>query len=689
MAKKNNSSNKILNLISEVIKKENFKPFLGWFILILNSIIFIIFLSNGGSLNFKIRSFLYQYIGWSSIILFFSIFTTSYFLIKKENWFKITKISTSLLLIFFIFNFYLHFVFREGGKLGYLILSFSNIIGEFGLIFLSFIFLLFSLWLILENRLFDIIKNLFIKSELSVKLLEEKIIKPEVKIIKPQEIKTVKKEIKIEEKEKIRPKKSRLKGPWKLPPLDILVQAKEEVVAPDIKQTSEIIKKTLNNFGINVEIVEVEIGPGVTRFSLKPGEGVKLSKILSLQNDIALALGIPNLYIETPIPGKAVLGVEIPNIKPAIVRLGNILREKEFLENENLLIFPLGRKINGEAMFVDLAKMPHLLIAGTTGSGKSVFIHDILISFLMKNTPETLNLVLIDPKRVELTLYSGIPHLLVDPIYEPKKILPLFNFLIEEMEERYKILQESKSRDIDSYNKKQSQKKDKLMPRIVVVIDEMADLMISYSSGLESMIIKLSQMARATGIHLILATQRPSVDIVTGLIKANIPNRVCFKVASFIDSRTVLDVGGAEKLVGSGDGLFISTFSHRPIRIQAPFVTEKEIKNIAEFWEEQGEKIHFEKEEINLEEVEKKMFEIEDLEDEEGLLQKAIEIVIQAGKASTSLLQRRLKIGYARAARLLDLMEEKGIVGPQEGSKPRKVLVDKDYLFKSESENLE
>jgi S-DNA-T family DNA segregation ATPase FtsK/SpoIIIE len=538
---------------------------------------------------------------------------------------------------------------------------------------------LFSLWLIFEEKFFEFLRKIF---EVSKEKIEE--LEKTTKVITVEEpIKQVRKEItpqnKIKEKIKIKTRKVFPKSIWKLPPLEILSQGKEEVLAPDIKTTSQIIEKTLENFGIKIEVVDVEVGPAITRFSIKPGEGIKLSKILSYQSDLALALGTPNLIIETPIPGKAVLGIQVPNKKSAIVRLGNLLREKEFLEG-GLLYFPVGRKINGEVLFADLAKMPHLLIAGTTGSGKSIFIHNLLISLLMKNTPETLNLILIDPKRVELINYSDLPHLIMDPVVETKKTLGVFNWLIEEMEERYKLLQETKSRDIDSYNQKQINRKEKIMPRIVLAIDELADLMVTYGSNIEAMIIRLTQMARATGIHLILATQRPSVDIVTGLIKANIPNRICFKVASYVDSRTVLDTGGAEKLIGSGDGLFISTTLHRPIRIKAPFLTEGEIHKVIDFWKDQAEELPFERQTIPLEEIESKIITLDEEAEDEELFKSAVKIVLEAGRASTSLLQRRLKIGYARAARLLDLMEEKGIVGPQEGSKPRKVLISPEDL---------
>jgi len=345
--------------------------------------------------------------------------------------------------------------------------------------------------------------------------------------------------------------------------------------------------------------------------------------------------------------------------------------------------------ITGEPFYADLASMPHILIAGTTGAGKSVFIHSMLVSLLFKNTPETLNLILIDPKRVELIRYEELPHLLMEPILDTKKVVAVMNWLIKEMERRYLILQENRVRDIDAFNKKQIPRGKKILPRIIFVIDEMADLMIKQGHLIESMIVRLTQMARATGIHLVLATQRPSVDVVTGLIKANIPNRVCFKVASQVDSRTVLDYTGAEKLIGAGDMLFISTIFPGMRRLQAPYVSEKEIEKVIDFWTKQAEeKEDFEKEEIEIEEYEKSEFSLEeDIED--NLIKEACKIIIETGKASTSLLQRKLKIGYARAARILDILEEKGIVGPQEGTKPRKVLIEKLEDFEENGERVE
>jgi len=696
---KNNKKQKIKINWSEKIKdfllSENFKPFLGWFLIFLSFFLLISIFSPYGKITSKINSFLVSFLGWSEYFLAFYFLGLAYLFFKNLSWFEILKKAFGFLFLFFFTNFYFHYFFREGGILGNLLFSLSAALGSLGAFVFYFLLSIFGCWLILENKFIEIFVNLFyrVKQETEkIKLIKKETIETPIKGVK-QEIKSEKeiketKELKIE-----KPKLSFIKiiqrGIWELPPVEILKQAKEEVIAPDIKKTSEIILKTLESFEIKAEIVNVEIGPAVTRFSLKPGEGVKLSKIISLQNDIALALGVPNLVLETPVPGRAVIGIEVPNIKPAIVRIGNLINTSEFLNSEELLLFPVGRKINGEAYFANLAKMPHLLIAGTTGSGKSIFIHNLLTAFLMKNTPETLNLLLIDPKRVELINYQSLPHLLLEPVTDLKKALVVFNWLVEEMENRYQLLEASGSRDIDSYNRKQIQKKEKIMPRIVLIIDEMADLMVTYGSSIETMIIRLAQMARATGIHLILATQRPSVDIVTGLIKANIPNRICFKVASQVDSRTVLDVSGAEKLIGSGDALFISTELHFPIRIKAPFVSEEEIHRLVKFWSQQLEKISPEElQKISFEEIEKKFLPVFDEEAEDSeLFKQAVYIVVNAGKASTSLLQRKLKIGYARAARLLDLMEEKGIIGPQEGSKPRRVLVTPEEIeefFKEE-----
>ncbi len=684
---KKNSKNNLENFWIQIKNNENLKPYFGWFSLILATLFFVSIISKTGIITSIIQKNIFFIFGWNSYLLFLIFIYLGIILILKISWKDFFKKIIGVIIFFLFFDFYFHFFFREGGILGDFLFYFKNYLGTSGSIFISFIFFFFALWLILDDKFINFLKFIFENSKEKIEEIDKKLNK-EAYLENP--IKPIKKTITTTtvntDNQKTKIKKVIPKSIWKLPPLNLLNQGKEEVLAPDLKITSQIIEKTLANFDIKVEVVDVEVGPAITRFNIKPGEGVKLSKILSYQSDLALALGTPNLIIETPIPGKSVLGIQVPNKKPATVKLGNLVQDKEFI-NGGLFVFPVGRKINGEILFADLAKMPHLLIAGTTGSGKSIFIHDILVSLLLKNTPESLNLILIDPKRVELIHYFDLPHLIMEPVVDVKKTLGVFNWLIEEMEERYKLLQEVKTRDIDSYNEKQIAKKEKIMPRIILVIDELADLMVTYGSNIEAMIIRLTQMARATGIHLILATQRPSVDIITGLIKANIPNRICFKVASYVDSRTVLDVSGAEKLIGSGDGLFISTQLQRPIRIKAPFVQDNEIHKIVNFWAEQAEEISFEKQLIPLEEIEQKVITLNEDTEDEVLFKTAVKIVIEAGKASTSLLQRRLKIGYARAARLLDLMEEKGIIGPQEGSKPRKVLITLEQFQNIEEKN--
>jgi len=461
---------------------------------------------------------------------------------------------------------------------------------------------------------------------------------------------------------------------YQLPPLSIFSTDSKKPLAGDIRANANIIKRTLESFGIEVEMGEVNIGPTVTQYTLKPAEGVKLSSITALQNNLALALAAHPLRIEAPIPGKSLVGIEVPNRSIALVRLGSIFRETNFQKTPPL-VFVLGRDVKGEPVLADLEKMPHLLIAGSTGSGKSVCIHSILSSFLVKNSPQTLRLILIDPKRVELGRYNPIPHLLAPVIVENKKVLPALKWAIREMERRYDLLSRYNTRDINSFNQKAVKNGEEILPYIVIIIDELADLMINYGRDLETLIIRIAQMARATGIHLILSTQRPSVEVITGLIKANITTRIAFQVASQVDSRTILDIAGAEKLLGHGDMLFLSSDSFKPQRIQGAFVSEEEINNLIEFISQnrKEEMINFEETEdggqgiINFEEFN------EGVEDE--LYDEAYKLVVKIQKASASLLQRKLRIGYARAARLLDLLEEKGVIGPADGAKPREVYV--------------
>ena len=460
---------------------------------------------------------------------------------------------------------------------------------------------------------------------------------------------------------------------YKFPPLKLLKTSSEKPMVGDLRANANIIRRTLESFGIPVEMGEITIGPKVTRYTLKPAEGVKLSRIEALNQDLSLALAAHPIRIEAPIPGKSLVGIEVPNKVASIVRLGSLLNYHEFSKSSNLTI-PLGRDVAGEPIFTSIAKMPHLLIAGSTGSGKSVAIHALIVSLLYKNSPATLRFIMIDPKKVELSTYDGIPHLLSPVITDGKRAITALKFAIQEMERRYELLLDAGKRDIVGYNK---DREDDVLPYIVIVIDELADLMSTFGREVESAIVRLAQMARATGIHLIVSTQRPSVEVITGLIKANITSRIAMQVASQIDSRTILDLAGAEKLLGEGDMLFISSDYSKPKRIQGNFIDEEEVSRVVKFInvENKGAADDTLGDEMG-ESLDKPNLYRMDGEGDDDLYDEALDVVIRAKKASASLLQRRLRVGYARAARLLDIMESKGVIGPADGSKPRDILID-------------
>ncbi len=480
--------------------------------------------------------------------------------------------------------------------------------------------------------------------------------------------------------------KARKANAYVPPPLSLLEEDKGKPNTGDVKANSNIIRRTLANFGIEVEMDEITVGPSVTRYALKPAEGVKLSRIVGLQNDLALALAAHPLRIEAPIPGKSLVGIEIPNKVKSTVGLATLLADEKFQAGTKPLLVALGRNISGKSMFGNLAKMPHVLIAGTTGSGKSVTIHSIITSLFYRNGPEDLRFIMVDPKRVELTLYNKVPHLLTPVITDAKKTILALKWAAKEMDRRYDILETEACRDIESYHSNifdKSKKSAKTgedserMPYIVIVIDELADIMSSYPRELESAIVRLAQMSRAVGIHLILSTQRPEVNVITGLIKANIPARVALKVASQIDSRTILDAGGAEKLLGAGDMLY-SSGDAQPERLQSAFISEGEVKKVVKYLADRYQDDM--SSELNLTGTithDKSIFEStigDENEADDDLYEEARQIVIETGKASTSYLQRKLGVGYARAARLIDMLEEHGVVGPGNGAKPRDVL---------------
>jgi len=458
---------------------------------------------------------------------------------------------------------------------------------------------------------------------------------------------------------------------WKLPSFDLLDNNKTEVDSGNIEVNVAVIKKTLADFGIDVEMGEVNVGPTVTQYTLRPATGIKLSQIAALQNDLALALSASSLRMELPIPGKPLVGIEVPNKATAIVRLREVMQTKEFVDHKSKLALALGRDVAGHPMVADLTKMPHMLIAGATGTGKSVSINSLFISLLYRNTPQDVKFIVIDPKKVEMSLYNGIPHLLTPVVTEHEKAVNALKWAVAEMDRRYKLLSEVGKRNILEYNESAGLP----LPYIVILVDELADLMAIAKQDVESSIVRLAQMARAVGIHLVLATQRPSVEVITGLIKANITTRVAFAVASQIDSRTILDSSGAEKLLGNGDMLYISAEFNKPKRVQGAYIGEKEVKRVVDFFKQQVGAVIYNEEIL---EKPKRSLGIpgmggEDGSDNDPLFNEAKDEVMRAGKASASLLQRRLRVGYARAARLLDILEEKGIIGPGEGAKPREV----------------
>ncbi len=465
-----------------------------------------------------------------------------------------------------------------------------------------------------------------------------------------------------------------------LPPIDLLQNKRDKPTSGDIEANAEIISDTFHQFDIDVEMSEVRVGPSVTQYTLKPAKGVKLSRITGLSNDLALALAAHPIRIEAPIPGKPLVGIEVPNHKAAMVTIREILESVEFHNRKHNMMIALGKDVGGRAWFADLPRMPHLLIAGSTGSGKTVCMNTIILSLLYQNTAEDLRMIMVDPKRVELTLYNGIPHLLTPVITNAAKTVNALKWTIGEMDRRFEILAQAGNRDISTYNISHPSHK---LPYIVFIIDELADLMATAAGDVEAGIIRLAQMARAVGIHLIVATQRPSVDVITGLMKANIPARIAFSVASMMDSRTILDTPGAEKLLGRGDMLFQTAELSKPVRLQGAFVSEEELKKIADHLKGDEEPVY----DNTITEKNAAGSGGGDSMgggDQDALFDEAKSAILEAGKASASFLQRRLKVGYARAARLLDELEAAGIIGPGEGAKPRDILINEVEIEENE-----
>lgn len=472
---------------------------------------------------------------------------------------------------------------------------------------------------------------------------------------------------------------------WNYPPLTLLRNIEEKPQAGNIQKRMELIQKTLRDFGIEVAMTDVRIGPTVSQYTLRPADGVKLNAITARQDDLALALAAESLRVEAPIPGKSLVGVELPNEKKAMVGLRDILKSDAFIKVHSKLGFALGRDSAGEPVVADLTRMPHVLIAGATGSGKSVCINTLILSLLMNNSPDELKMILVDPKRVELNMYNGMAHLLTPVIHEPKDTVKALSWCVREMERRYKLLSSTGKKNIEFYNAAPELAEGRL-PYIVVVIDELADLMMASAREVEAKIVRLAQMARAVGIHLVVATQRPSVDVITGLIKANIPTRIAFAVTSQVDSRTIIDQTGAEKLLGYGDMLYLSTDLGKPRRIQGVYCNEDEINSVVGFIRQQDPSDHYDPTVLE-DPVESRFVAAGGLsDDEESLLREAYELVRKHRRASTSMLQTYMKLGYNKAKRIITAMEERGMIGPERGGKQREVYDIEGYGGGEEAE---
>ena len=470
-------------------------------------------------------------------------------------------------------------------------------------------------------------------------------------------------------------------------PLELLNINAGQAVGGDIQAGAAKIKRTLENFGIAVDMAETKVGPTVTQYTFKPAEGVKVSRIITLNNDLSLALAAHPIRIEAPIPGQSLVGVEVPNKAKAIVGLREILEDSVFKNRKHNLMIALGKDVSGTVWIYDITRMPHLLVAGATNSGKSVCLNTIIISLLYQNNPDDLRFIMVDPKRVELPAYNGIPHLLTPVITEVSKTINALKWCLNEMDRRYDLLNKAGKKNIQTYN---SDKPEEKLPYIIFIIDELADFMMTSGKEMEAAIIRLAQMSRAVGIHLILATQRPSVDVITGLIKANVPARIAFSVTSLVDSKTILDMSGAEKLLGQGDMLLTTAELSKPKRIQGAYVSDQEINDVINYIKEKSGEADY------LEGVtdRQKVGGVAGVGldgthgDEDELMAEAQEIIIKAGKASTSLLQRRLSIGYGRAAKILDMLEEAGIIGPSNGSKPREILISKEQFENMQNQSI-
>ena len=691
--------------ILEHISKETFNAVLGVFSIIITIFLFMAAFGKGGpvgSFTYIGLSYLFG-IGYYLVPLAFLMLGISFFQAREKNFALPQTLGT---ILFFIASLGLtDLLFTRGGLIGGFISKplhslFDVYLSAIILVALIVISVLVTFDTSIKINFLALFYKIFKKKDISMEMasaenakvdkaveeMKKDVTEPKSK----EQANALKKLLNQDDSEGFAPTVTkRLGRAWTPPPLSLLDKDRGKPGVGDIKANANQIKRTLQNFGIIVEMDEISIGPSVTRYALKPAEGVKLSKILGLQNNLELALAAHPVRIEAPIPGKSLVGIEVPNTSKATIGLGSLLSETGYAESDKPLLVALGRDVSGETHFANMGKMPHCLVAGATGSGKSVTIHAIINSLLFRNPPENLKFIMIDPKRVELTLYNKIPHLLTPVITDAKKAILALKWSAKEMERRYDILERNSVRDIDSYHKailagttkKQKEEEDgpDPMPFIIIIIDELADLMSAYPRELESAIVRLAQMSRAVGIHLILSTQRPSVNVITGLIKANIPARIALQVSSQIDSRTIIDMAGAEKLLGAGDMLYAGGEMSKPERIQSAFISESEVKKVVKYLvdtyiDDLNTQIDFTNDKADSSIFSASLGDDNLGDDDDELYEEAREIVVSAGKASTSYLQRKLRIGYARAARLIDILEERGVVGPGSGAKPRDVI---------------
>jgi len=646
--------------------------------------------------NYKPPNLYHKLFGISFLFIIFLVFIHIRLLLLDNSYSLAMKGAGGGLLGYYFAN-SLYFYF--GVKGAYLVLISLSLISALFITEVSY-FYIFRNWgnkiKIILNSIYNILKNIGSKIPKRSRRKEE----PDYKEYETDEIpkkifkikRTKKKEKKLEEETIIdgdyQESKQELKiEKYQVPPLSLLSDSYAEDKTDtklNIEENVKTLERTFTNFGIDAKVVGVIHGPTVTRYEIHPAPGVKISKITNLSNDIALSFAVASVRIEAPIPGKNAVGIEVPNRKRVNVYLREILQSSEFQNGKYKLPIALGIDIGGKPIIADLTELPHLLIAGATGSGKSVCINNIILSILYKLSPEKVKLLMIDPKRVELNVYNGIPHLLIPIITDASQAIKVLNWSISEMEKRFKIFAKTGVRNLDGYNEyvRNINNDTETLPYIIIVIDELADLMLSSPVKAEESLCRLAQMTRATGIHLIIATQRPSVDIITGSIKVNFPSRIAFAVSTQVDSRTILDVNGAEKLLGNGDMLFSPVGASKPIRAQGAFVVEKEIRNVVSFLMKNSPSPEYEQEVLEYKKSKGILRETEE-EEEDELFNDAVSIIINSKQASISILQRKLRIGYTRAARLIDVMEKKGIVGPYDGRNPRKILIsNEEYLDK-------